>query len=244
MSRQPRNTGEYLHVIIRGIGKQVLFEEDADRKYYLSLLKKYRDVTGMTILAYCLMENHVHLLLKDPSGQVSVFMQKTGVSYAGYYNRKYERTGHLFQDRYKSENISDGRYLVAAFRYILLNPQKAGIAPAREYRWSSYADYGRRDAITDTLPLETVIGEKEALDAYLEEDDEREFLEDTAPKHDDAWALDVIKKTLNVVSGTALQSMPKKQRDEALAMLKKKGISVRRLERLTGINRGVIQKAK
>ena len=108
-----------MHIIVRGIGKQILFEDDSDRRTYLSFLKKYRGETEITIFAYCLMENHVHLLIQDRNGAAPLFMKKMGVSYAQYYNRKYDRIGHLFQDRYKSERIEDDAYLLTVFRYIL-----------------------------------------------------------------------------------------------------------------------------
>ncbi len=72
--------------------------------------EKYCRETDITILAYCLMENHVHLLIRDRNGAAPIFMKKMGVSYAQYYNRKYDRMGHLFQDRYKSERIEDDVY--------------------------------------------------------------------------------------------------------------------------------------
>ena len=245
MSRQARVSGEYLHVIVRGIGKQILFEDSADYNYYISLLRRFRDETKIVILAYCLMENHVHLLLKDSNQVTTLFMKKLGVSYASYYNRKYTRTGHLFQDRYKSENVTDDSYLLSVYRYILRNPEKAGIAPAKDYPWSSYHEYGRPDdtLITETNLLAALIGNDTDFSAFMAEADTTECLEFLPPVHDDAWALAIIKETMNESSGTALQKMPKAQRDKTLATLKNKGISIRQLERLTGINRGVIQKA-
>lgn len=79
MSREARKTGKYLHIVVRGIGKQILFEDDADRNKYLFLLKKYSEETGISILAYCLMENHVHMLVDDADGMISSFMKKIGV---------------------------------------------------------------------------------------------------------------------------------------------------------------------
>ena len=138
MPRQPRTAGEYLHIIVRGLGKQILFEDTRDRERYLSYLKKYAAEAEIAILAYCLMENHVHLPVRDMQGAVSVFMKKMGVSYAQYYNRKYDRTGHLFQDRYQSEVVTDDAYLLSAYRYILNNPRKAGICRAEDYPCGSW----------------------------------------------------------------------------------------------------------
>ena len=95
------------------------------------------------------MENHVHLLIRDPDGSCPVFMKKMGVGYVRYYNGKYERIGHLFQDRYKSEIITDDAYLLSAFRYILNNPEKAGICRAESYPWSSCWEYNAENGIPD-----------------------------------------------------------------------------------------------
>lgn len=244
MSRQPRIAGEYMHIIVRGIGKQILFEEQSDNEKYLSYLKKYAEEDNVSVLAYCLMENHIHLLIRDTQGVVSSFMKKMGVSYALYYNRKYDRTGHLFQDRYKSEIITDDAYLLSAFRYILNNPEKAGICRANEYCFSSYHEYGKESGLTDTGILYDMIGDRKKFAQFMLKKDETEHIEADTPKRDDTWALQMIRDTLNIISGTQIQQFGRTQRDEALALLKSKGLTVRQLERLTGINRGVIQKAK
>ena len=244
MPRQPRTAGEYLHIIVRVIGKQILFEDTHDREKYLSSLQKYATESKIGILAYCLMENHVHLLLHDPSSVTPLFMKKLGVSYAQYYNLKYERSGHLFQDRYKSETITDDAYLLSVYRYILNNPLHAGLGPAEAYRWSSYGEYGRSGGITDTKMLCEMIGDETAFLRFMQQDDTAEHMEAESPKKDDAWALATLQHLLNVSSGTALQQYDRSQRDVALALLKENGLSIRQIERLTGINRGVIQKAK
>lgn len=243
MSRQARQAGEYLHIIVRGIGKQILFEDDEDRRKYLFFLQKYSSESDITLLAYCLMENHVHLLIYNANGSFPVFMKKMGVSYAYYYNQKYDRSGHLFQDRYRSEVIEDDAYLLAAFRYILNNPQKAGIGKASEYKWSSYHDYGKTDMLTDTRIVKELLGTESAFEQFMSQQDDAEYMEAEPRKRNDAWALSVIQKKLQISSGTQLQQLDRQQRNEALILLKKEGLSVRQLERLTGINRGVIQKA-
>ncbi len=245
MARQPRqlSSSGYMHVIVRGIGRQLLFEEENDYKFYLSCLKKYSQDPKVTVCAYCLMENHVHLLLYDPEMQVSTLMKKLGVTYSWYFNKKYERTGHLFQDRYRSENVEDDRYLLTVFRYILRNPEKAGICKAPEYRWSSYHLYGDRSSFVNTGMLEGMLGDKAKYAAFIAEENDDECMEYVRQKHDDAWALEVIHKQLNGKSGTALQNMDQEERNEALRELKKAGLSLRQIERLTGVNRGAVQKA-
>ena len=188
------------------------------------------------------MAGDVHLLVQDRNGSIPIFMKKMGVSYAQYYNRKYDRIGHLFQDRYKSEHIVDDGYLLTVFRYILNNPQKAGICEASQYPWSSYHEYGQQKGLTNTEMLREMIGTHENFQQFMREWDENECMEAEHRPRDDTWALGIIQKTLHITSGTQLQQYERKQRDEALALLKKKGVSIRQLERLTGLNRGIIQK--
>jgi len=244
MPRQPRIIGNYMHIIMRGIGKQILFEDHRDYKKMLQIIKKYKTDTGITILAYCLMENHIHLLIQDELGNTPDYMKKIGVSYAHYYNEKYQRTGHLFQDRYTSELVCDQKYLLAVFRYILNNPAKAGISSANTYLWNSYHEYGLNSGITNTTMLRSIIGSKANLMHFLRIEDNYEFIEAGRRKRDDQWAISVIKESLHINSGTQIQQFEKKNRDAALATLREKGLTVRQIERLTGINRGVIQHIK
>lgn len=245
MARRARTNSEsgYLHLITRGIGKQILFESRDDYVYYLSLLKRFSKETDIAICAYCLMENHVHLLVHDKSQNVSLFMKKIGVSYSRYYNLKYERSGHLFQDRYISEPIEYENYLVTVFRYILTNPVKAGICPADLYEWSSYKLYESTNSFVDASELRKLIGDKDEYAAYIAAKNEDECLEYEPKRHDDQWAIAVIRESLHINSGTTIQTFDKERRDEALRLLKEKKLTIRQIERLTGINRGLIQKA-
>ena len=134
-------------------------------------------------------------------------------------------------------------YLLYAFRYILNNPLNAGICQAEKYPWSSYHEYGKDNSLIDTKILCDMIGDETDFRRFMQQPDDTEHMEAECHKKDDVWALATIQKMLNVSSGTQLQQYDRKQRDEALALLKEKGLSIRQLERLTGINRGVIQKA-
>ncbi len=246
MARTARKQSDlgYLHLIVRGIGRQLLFEEYPDYQYYLSHLEKYSKETNVTICAYCLMENHVHLLVFDKDNNTPVLMKKLGVSYSAYYNLKYERTGHLFQDRYLSEPINDEDYLITVFRYILNNPQKAGISQASAYEWSSYRFYGRTDSFVDTSMFIDMIGNMAEYSKYIAAKNEDVCMEiNLRPKMSDSKARTVIQKLLNAESGTILQSYDSSKRNAALRSLKENGLTVRQIERLTGINRGIIQKA-
>ena len=171
-------------------------------------------------------------------------MQKIGIRYSYYFNKKYERTGHLFQDRYHSEPVENEAQLMVVTRYILNNPKKAGICPTKKYQWSSYRYYGDRTSFVDMRIIESLLRDKKSFASYLAERNDDICLEcDMGRRHDDKWALQVIHNQLDGRSGTALQAMDRKERDRVLHNLKAAGLSIRQLERLTGINRGVIQKA-
>jgi len=144
MPRQARiysDTGIY-HVMIRGNDKQKIFLEDEDRRRFISTLFEKALEENIDIYAYCLMNNHVHLLLHEEDCNIARLMKRINVSFAYYFNKKYKRVGHLFQDRFKSEIVDNDGYLLAAVRYIHNNPVKAGIVNSPEkYSWSSYNDY-------------------------------------------------------------------------------------------------------
>ena len=245
MARQARKLSDsgYMHVIVRGIGRQLLFETAEDRTFYLETLKQYSQAVGVTVCAYCLMENHVHLLLYDPEQRIPTLMKKLGVRYWYYFNRKYDRIGPVFGDRYRSEAVEDDSYLLTVYRYILREPEKAGIGKASEYPWSSYSAYGDEKSFVDTGVLEGYVRDREAYETWIAEENDDECLEYMPPKHDDAWALKVIRKQLDGQSGTALQGMDRDERDQALRRLKKAGMTIRQIERLTGISRGIVQRA-
>ena len=140
------------HVILRGINRQTIFEDDGDRHYFMTVLKYYKGISGYKLHAFCLMGNHVHLLIEpagEPLGQV---FKRVGVRYVSWYNRKYERTGHLFQDRFRSENVESEQYYRTVLRYILQNPMKAGLEKQPgSWRWSSFLAYWKgAGSITDT----------------------------------------------------------------------------------------------
>ncbi|MCX7708241.1 MAG: transposase [Clostridia bacterium] len=143
MPRYPRadsKTGIY-HVMLRGNERKNIFidEEDKDR-FVETMLEKKRD-GGFSLYAYCIMDNHVHMVIKDGNDSLERTVKRIGVSYAYYYNKKHKRVGHVFQDRFRSECIEYNEYLLSVIRYVHNNPQKAGICNPDEYKWSSCKFY-------------------------------------------------------------------------------------------------------
>jgi REP element-mobilizing transposase RayT len=149
IGRAQSGTGIY-HVMLRGINRQDLFEEPDDYCAFiriLSALPQRKSVVAAFpvctchIYAYCLMPNHVHLLVCEKDWKVGEIVKSIASSYAFYYNKKYGRVGHLFQDRFRSEPCNDATYFITLFRYIHQNPVKARLVDsARDYKYSSWGN--------------------------------------------------------------------------------------------------------
>lgn len=129
------------HIIQRGHNKQVVFASDEDYLYYLDTLQEWKEILGCRVYAYCLMTNHVHLII-DPgedANNISLLMKRVAGRQTRYVNKLERRTGTLWEGRYKSSPISTNEYLLACGRYVELNPVRVGIVPdPGAYKWSSY----------------------------------------------------------------------------------------------------------
>ena len=236
----------YYHVLSRGTGKQIIFEDDEDHIFFLKILDKYRKEESSDIIAYCLMDNHFHILVR--SDNLDRLMQKTGTTYAVYYNKKYDRTGHLFQNRFKSVPVETESSLLNVVRYIHNNPVKAGICSVDQYRWSSWEAYFGKKSLVQTDIVLSILGGRDGFLLYSKLDDtdpaESCLLDvDHTGRLTDEKAHRIIREKLNLESGTKIQSMSRQHRDMALRILKNEHLSIRQIERLTGLSRGIIQRA-
>lgn len=135
-----KSSSKIYHVMLRGVNKQKIFLDNQDRKMFIKILLKSKEKYKYSIYAYILMNNHIHLELMD-NDIMSNIVHYISSTYAMYFNYKYSRVGHLFQDRYKSKPVENENYLITLLRYIHQNPQKAGIGLVDKYKWSSYKDY-------------------------------------------------------------------------------------------------------
>ena len=139
--------GAVYHITSRGNARMPIFEDDQDRKHFLSVLADNVERFDWVCHAYCLMKNHYHLLIETPDGNLSRGMRQLNGVYTQWFNRAHGRVGHLFQGRYKAVLVEKETYLLELIRYIVLNPVRAGIVKNPwDYEWSSYnAAVGRID---------------------------------------------------------------------------------------------------
>ncbi len=246
-AREKSSTGIY-HVMLRGINHQIIFEDDEDYQKYLETLKKYQDESGYTIYAYCLMSNHIHLLIKEEREELGIAFRRIGASYVYWYNWKYGRRGHLFQDRYKSEVVENDRFFLTVIRYIHQNPVKACIVKdIADYRWSSYGEYIGEAGICETefalnmFSTDRAKAIKLFKEFNLAENQERCLDYDQYVRLNDAEASEFIRSITGVRSPTEIQGFDKDKRNVVIKACKDKGLSFRQIERLTGVSFGVIR---
>ncbi len=237
MPRAPRATAEsgFYHVILRGNGRQIIFEDDADRRAFLELLVKRAEDAGIHVLAWCLMENHVHLVLEDPAQALSEMMQRLSGGYAQRFNRKSGRVGHVFENRFKSCPIENEAYLLQAIRYVHDNPENAGICPAAEYPWSSYREYVGSSEIANTSLVLDMLGGAEGFAAYSQPEQRRTYRFDRRARVPEDEMGDVARLALGELPAHEVKALPKAERGQRLLDLRDVGLSVKQIERLTGI---------
>ena len=136
-ARKKSKSGIY-HIIMRGINRQTIFEDEEDCAQFLEALQRYKEKSNYQVYAYCLMGNHVHLLVKIGIELLEQVMRRLCGSYVYWYNNKYQRVGNLFQDRFKSEPVEDDQYFQIVQRYIHQNPVKAGLS-SRKFTFTKFA---------------------------------------------------------------------------------------------------------
>jgi REP element-mobilizing transposase RayT len=168
MARQLRIQfeGAIYHVTVRGVERRKIFKDDADRKRFLECLELAAGGHGVRVYLFCLMSNHVHLLIETPQGNLSAFMHKLQTAYTVYYNLRHKRAGHLMQGRFGATPVEGDDYLLKLSRYIHLNPVHVGevadqslegrVAELRRYLWSSYRGYSglaKKYDFIDEMPI-------------------------------------------------------------------------------------------
>jgi putative transposase len=174
--------GAFYHVTSRGNEKKDVFKSRRDREKFLAYLESATERYGAVIHAYCLMDNHYHLMVETPAGNLSQIMQHINGAYTTYYNIKRKRAGHLFQGRFKAILVEADEYAAELTRYIHLNPVRAGIVERPElYPWSSYRYYIGQSLSPAWLRTDFVLGSfaKKTAGAWRKY---REFAEDLIGK--------------------------------------------------------------
>ncbi len=264
MARKARvraQSGVY-HVVMQAVRHRVLFEDDEDFLQFMDIMRKVMwDETDMTenfsLYAYCLMPDHFHLLLKEQEEDVSKVVSRIATAYAHYFNNKYDRDGAIYRGRFASEPVDENGRFNILLRYIHQVPVRQGMARTPgEYEWSSYGELTKVDSREGRVASrETGLCTLKEEYQQLSADELQRMLcsmvpstvkclgprEAPTPRPSDKQLITLIHQLTGDTSIHELMSRPYAECLKALTDLRKKGASVRQLERLTGIGRGIIQ---
>jgi len=254
-AREKSSSGIY-HIIWKGANRQEIYHDDEDRKRFLEILMKNKIKQEIAVYAWCLMGNHVHLLLKEGKEDISITMKRIGISYVSYYNLKYLTTGSLFQNRFISVTVETVLGIQKVVRYIHQNPVKAGmVVHPVDWQWSSCLGYYGKNLYPknllhclDVLRLfsDDIKVARERFKDFNEYPDNDQCLEDTRTYRRicDEEAGKEIKLLIGDIEIPQIKSLPRKKRNEALRKVKRiEGLSVRQAARILGVSESLIHRA-
>lgn len=244
MPRQARKKSEsgIYHIMLRGINRQQIFEDDEDRQRFLDTLQNYKDLCGYRIYAYCLMGNHIHILMREGKEDLTQVFKRIAGSYVYWYNWKYHRSGHLFQDRFKSEPVDDDGYFLTVLRYIHQNPVKAKLCKnAEDYPHSSMREYMTFPVLTDTGFALSMLPDTQFFDYHLKENNDKCMEMEEYFRLTDEDGKKLILKIAKCKNATEFQQLESTKRNACIRKLHEKGMSIRQISRLTGITKRVVE---
>lgn len=249
MPRKPRvaSASSIYHIVVRGLDRQVMFENENDYLKYLEILELHKEECNFELFAYCLMSNHVHLLIRVSDTPLSTIFKKINTHYAIWFNMKYQRTGHLQQERYYSEPVENDSYFLSVLRYIHRNPVNAGLEKevGKSYKWSSIYEYISDDsALIDTKYALDIVFKDDLLN-YIYEDNDDVCMDVVSmnKRIPDDVAKEIIFEISNCQNSTEFQNLSMLDRKKHINAMYQRGISIRQINRLTGISKGIIQRA-
>jgi len=229
--------------MLRGVNRQRIFEESADYQQFLYYLLDIKNSSGFKLLAYCLMNNHVHLLIKEDSGSLSLIFKNLGTRYASWFNKKYDRCGHLFQDRFKSIPVESDAYFIQVLIYIYQNPVKDGFcAQSQDYRWSSRKLLGTGRIIDENelfsiVPCSSIL-EKELFEHVVELPKQKTGRKLVISDDEVFFRMKRLSDTKNT---SEFQMLDSEAQAEVFRALRGHGVSIRQFARVSGLGRGLVQ---
>ena len=175
-SREISSTGIY-HIIMRGNDRNDIFYDNQDRYVFLNILKETKERFKFEIYSYCLMNNHIHIVFRIKDEFLSKAMQSLEIRYSAYFNKKINRNGHLFQNRFFSKKIENLSYFLTVCKYVHRNPEKAKIDSTENYKWSSFREYiGKEKIINKAVLLHYYEDDIEMFKKYTLDNDDKEQL--------------------------------------------------------------------
>lgn len=249
VARKKSHTKVY-HVILRGNDRKDIFFDDQDYAKFINEIINTKEKYKYEIYAYCLMTNHVHIVIYDKDDKISKIMQSLEIAYSSYFSKKYEKVGHLFQNRFLSKEVETREYLMSVCRYIHQNPVKAKISNIH-YKWSSYKEYINMEKIINCKMLLSLFGniKQEAIRNFIiynnvNTEKTSDYIEfEIVTKLTDEQAKNVIEEILGKEIVNKINEYSTEKRNENIRKLKIiEGISKSQISRILGINRKIVER--
>lgn len=232
------------HIILRGVNQQIIFEDEEDFQYFITVLSKCKEICEYKIFAYCLMNNHIHLLMEEGKEPLANIFKRICDRYVYWYNHKYDRIGHLFQERFRSEPVETERYFLTVVRYIFQNPVKAGIVSAvNQYQWCNYRAYLGAKDFTDTEKVLSFFEGINEFISFINVDSDEKCMDISSVKYtfvSDEIGKELVRKISGCKNVAEFQKLERDQRQLYIQKLKKAGLSVRQISRLTGVSKSIV----
>lgn len=256
-ARELNDTNVY-HVIIRGNERKNIFEYDDDKQKFIETIFDKQKQDNYILYAYCIMDNHAHLVIENKKEELDRIMKSINTTYACYYNRINKRVGHVFQDRFRSEGIKDEIHLLSVIRYIHYNPVKANMVEVpSQYKWSSYKSFinGKQKYINTEYILNLFSKDKRvAVQQFADFSKDNETLkfidieEVKVTKMSDKEADKYISDYLRQFGVGIMDLSSKKKvelRENIIKDLKNnERLSIRQIARMLGVSKGMVQRVK
>ena len=228
------------HAIQRGINKEKIFYTKTDYEKFLQILGEVKEISRFQLYTYCIMNNHIHYLIKAEEEPLGKVFNRIGSRFVPWYNNRYHRVGHLFQNRFKSEPVETESYFKTVIRYIIQNPLKAGLEPAPgNYKWTSYNDFVNMiPGLTDTAFPITLFGSRENLLEYINHVTDDQVLDLDASKItvSDDLAQQLFRKITSCSSVTEFRRFSKTTQRDYVSQLRNIDLTMTQIARLTGIS--------
>lgn len=247
--RRKQSELDIYHVMVRGAGRQLIFDDEEDRKAYLSILAEVLSKLPLELYAWCLMDNHAHFLLYGELKYVSQLMQELGRRYSRRFNDRHDRVGHLLQGRFKSVPVTSEDHLLTVLRYIHRNPVDAGLSSSCVYPWSSYGEYvglSTRSLVETGAVSGLFDSARDFEDFHSSSDREGDAVLalSRASFMGDDEARKEFRRVLAKEGFLAFPVQDKRSRDRLICVLRARGLTIRQIGLLTGVGRNIIARAK
>lgn len=253
MPREARKRSEtdYYHIVMRGNNKSTIFADKPSKVYLMELLNKIEQEEDIDVAAWCIMDNHVHMVIRVGFEDFERIFKRLNVSFAMYHHKRHKSVGHVFQGRVKSLPLESDESLINNIRYVHNNPVSAGmVARVEDYRWSSYNVYLSKDLKPVMIMVKNIIGRNnKAYSKFHKSDDQRHYLEikedqEIIRAKNAQKAIEDICRKYGIVDSKEIYSDRAIQKEIVVEVIARSGFSGRKTADFLGMSEGMVRRLR